>query len=210
MEFALLAFRGLALEASLSSQLAIGALFLACALLWEPRCLSPGSSSSGSRQQLGIKCALAYALAAGLAYALAPGHPERLLSTYLEDLPLLFVLALWIPFCEEAYFRGALQPAFVRREGLPPWGAIYLSALVFWLFHAPLAPVEWSHAWAQGGLPLAPGPFFLGLACAWIRARDGHIWGAVALHGLANACGPLWEPLLRSAGAWEWFYRQGY
>jgi membrane protease YdiL (CAAX protease family) len=109
---------------------------------------------------------------------------------------------LVVPFYEEFFFRGALQPrvgtllqARFDERCAALW-SIYIVALLFWVFHAPVHLEAWRVAWARGGIPLSPGPFLLGLVCGFIRWRDASIWFAIIFHALANLLGPLWAGLL--------------
>lgn len=116
---------------------------------------------------------------------------------------LLAVLAA--PVYEEFFFRGCVQPAVLQqiKTALPEnsssshsnW-SIYLSALIFWIFHIPLAPSAWAQAWATNAIPVSPGPFILGLACGFLANKESSIWFAVLLHIFANLLGPIWGNIL--------------
>jgi membrane protease YdiL (CAAX protease family) len=123
-----------------------------------------------------------------------------------------------VPLYEEFYFRAALLPAFLSMRkhssqdcpvdsSFPVLSAVYINALVFWLFHLPPDAGALFTALAQGTLPLAVGPFLLGLACAFVAVRDRSVWMAVALHALANASGAAWQPMLEGTGLFSMFYR---
>jgi len=126
----------------------------------------------------------------------------------------VFLLSVLVPIYEEAFFRGSvLRSLLFRPHALTllgrkiSWlGPIYLNSLVFWLFHLPPDfELLWRH-FQVGSLPLAPGSFFLGLACGYITYKDRSIWMAVVLHGLANAAGPLWAPALQHMGLFDVFF----
>jgi membrane protease YdiL (CAAX protease family) len=143
--------------------------------------------------------------------AMNPGTWQNLFPKIINDAFssnnfLLAVLAA--PLYEEFFFRGCLQPAILQEinSAVPEnssaeksnW-SIYLSALIFWIFHIPLAPSIWSQAWAANAIPISPGPFFLGLACAFLANRESSIWYAVLLHIFANLIGPIWGGMLPSS-----------
>lgn len=126
----------------------------------------------------------------------------------------LLLTSVFVPLYEEFYFRAALLPAQISRQaGHPGFGcggasffSLYMNALIFWLFHMPTdGEVLWN-ALRNGAVPIALGPFLLGLACAVVTARDRSLWAAVVLHGFANAAGPLWEGVLLRAGLFDAFY----
>ena len=126
----------------------------------------------------------------------------------------LFLSCAVVPLYEELYFRAAFLSAQVsqqREAGLQGRAeasmfTIYINGLVFWLFHLPSDSAFLWDSLQKGVVPLALGPFLLGLACAVVCARDRSVWAAVALHGLANGAGPLWEPVLSRTGLFGAFY----
>jgi membrane protease YdiL (CAAX protease family) len=129
----------------------------------------------------------------------------------------ILLFSVVIPIYEEFFFRAGLLPnqkpfRTVRGLGSSSWtgevsiGVIYINALVFWLFHAPTELALYHESLSHGALPLALGPFFLGLTCALITSRDRSMWWAVALHGFANAAGPLWHPVLSSTLLFDIFF----
>ena len=84
------------------------------------------------------------------------------------------------PLLEELLFRGALQPALVRRHG--HWPGIAITALLFLLIHVP--------GWAL----LRPHPpaltvcyvFGFGLFLGWLRHASGSLWAPFASHWINN------------------------
>lgn len=133
-------------------------------------------------------------------------------SAFLTLSPALAVLAA--PLYEEYFFRGCLQPVLAQRlesrfspKSASLW-AVYVSALVFWLFHAPLSPQVWQAALSQGAIPLSPGSFFLGLVCGFIALRDGSLWFAILFHAFANLLGAVWGGIL-PASLMPYFFANG-
>ena len=130
------------------------------------------------------------------------------------ELPQILLYAVAVPVYEETFFRGSLLFALLARRGDSTFGmfgaasaaAIYMNGLVFWFFHAPTDLGLYGQSLSQGAVPIALGPFFLGLACALVASRDRSIWCAIILHGLANTAGPLWEPALSGTGLFDVFY----
>lgn len=133
-----------------------------------------------------------------------------LLAERVTDSGILWV-AVAAPLYEEIFFRGALQSIVSARLGQSrtssraQWWAVYVTALVFWLFHVPWDGAIWQAAIAAGGLPLSPGPFLVGLACGAVVVIDRSLVMAVILHGLANFVGPLWAFVLPGAVI-PWFF----
>ncbi len=116
------------------------------------------------------------------------------------------------PVYEEIFFRGALLLAlnrllseFFNQKQVFYW-SIYLSAIIFWIFHFPTSFDLWKAALSQGGLPLSPGPFMLGLVCAFIAQKDGSCVYAIILHVLANSCGELWGQIITNETLLRLFY----
>jgi len=90
-----------------------------------------------------------------------------------EWISILFVGAVFVGFCEEVLFRGAIMAPFERR--MSPGAANGIVATLFALVH--LDP--WSF----------PGIFALGLFFGRVRLRSGSCWPAVAAHAGANVGG---------------------
>lgn len=123
-----------------------------------------------------------------------------------------FYVMLLAPLYEEIFFRGAflytLQQCFsilFKNERASFW-SVYVSALVFWVFHIPLNGQVWSEALAQGGIPASPGPFLLGIVCGIITIKDKSILFAVLFHVLANSLGIFWEQIIRNEHLLQMFY----
>jgi membrane protease YdiL (CAAX protease family)/ABC-type multidrug transport system permease subunit len=87
--------------------------------------------------------------------------------------PLLTIVGVGVlaGVCEELFFRGPLQTAFVRR--LPHWAAIILVGVLFGAVHMDLA-----------GLPIRAA---LGVFLGWIVWRTGSIYPAMLAHGLFDS-----------------------
>jgi membrane protease YdiL (CAAX protease family) len=124
-------------------------------------------------------------------------------AAFLAASSALAVLAA--PIYEEFFFRGCLQSVLAQKleshfpsktAGL--W-SVYVSALIFWLFHASLSPQVWQAALSQGAIPISPGSFLLGLVCGYIALRDGSLWFAILFHAFANLLGPVWGGILPSS-----------
>lgn len=131
-----------------------------------------------------------------------------------EDVGFLLAISL-APLYEELFFRGGLltwlDDSLARNLGTAQakWSAfwaVYLCALIFWMFHLPASGKAWSYALSQGALPLGPGPFFLGLVCGGIALKDKSIWAAVVLHALCNACGGIWRDVITNESVLRLFY----
>jgi len=168
--------------------------------------------------RVGYRVSLGYLLlTVAIFAALNPGNWQNLFphivnSAFSSNGFLLAVFAA--PIYEEFFFRGCLQPAIFKeiKVAVPEkssseksnW-SIYLSALIFWAFHIPLAPSAWLQAWEVNAIPISPGPFFLGLACAFLANRESSILYAVLLHMFANLMGPIWGGML-PASVLPFFY----
>jgi sodium transport system permease protein len=108
-----------------------------------------------------------------------PGESEtakqttKLIVDALRAQPLLTILGIGLlaGVCEELFYRGPLQTAFVRR--LPPWAAIILVAVLFGAIHMDLA-----------GLPVRAA---LGVLLGWVVWRGGSIYPAMLAHGLFDS-----------------------
>ncbi len=186
----------------------VGTLLLGGTALLVGSPLRSGLKSLLARPSSALGAVLSCGYLAFVVTAYVVVHPE---SWRFDLLQLLNPLALpasalaavlVVPFYEELFFRAALQQRVgallqsrLEDRQAALW-AIYIVALLFWLFHAPFQPDAWRVAWSRGGIPLSPGPFFLGLVCGFIRWRDGSIWFAIIFHALANLLGPLWAGLL--------------
>jgi membrane protease YdiL (CAAX protease family) len=108
-----------------------------------------------------------------------PQDPEKARLTAEMFLPAItshpillpIVIGVLAGFCEELLFRGAIQTPIERR--LPPWAAIFLTAVLFGAFHFDL-----------NGLPIRTG---LGMLLGWLAWRSGSIFPAMLAHGLYDA-----------------------
>jgi sodium transport system permease protein len=97
----------------------------------------------------------------------------KLIVDALRAQPLLTIVGIGVlaGVCEELFYRGPLQTAFVRR--LPPWPAIILVGVLFGAIHMDLA-----------GLPIRAA---LGVLLGWIVWRGGSIYPAMLAHGLFDS-----------------------
>jgi membrane protease YdiL (CAAX protease family) len=167
----------------------------------------------------GVTVVTLYAAVSFMMYTLGDSDNQwqsisKVLLFSASNMTSLFLSCVFVPLYEELYFRAALLPAQVSRQRAP--GArgcaeasmftIYMNGLVFWLFHLPSDGAFLWDSLQKGVVPLALGPFLLGMACAVVCSRDRSVWAAVVLHGLANGAGPLWEPVLSRTGLLGAFY----
>jgi membrane protease YdiL (CAAX protease family) len=83
----------------------------------------------------------------------------------------LLALAVTPALCEELLFRGAVQPALVRRIGAPV--GLVVTSVLFMLLH--LDPHRF------------PATFALGMVFGLIALRTGSTWPSVLAHALSNA-----------------------
>lgn len=100
-------------------------------------------------------------------------HATRLIADALAAYPLLTIVGVGVlaGVCEELFYRGPLQTAFIRK--LPPWPAIILVGVLFGAIHMDLA-----------GLPVRAA---LGVFLGWIVWRTGSIYPAMLAHGLFDS-----------------------
>jgi uncharacterized protein len=84
----------------------------------------------------------------------------------------LFVIALLPAICEEACFRGALQPIMIRSTR-SPWAGILITAFIFSACHLQF----------QGFLPRMA----LGILLGAIYWYSGSLWVSIAAHFVTNA-----------------------
>lgn len=107
-----------------------------------------------------------------LRWPAVPGHPQAV-ATFLALNLLVTCLA------EEAFFRGLIQSALMKRwggRGALGWAAaIALPAALFGLVHL------------GGGLRMAALAAIVGLGSGWAFARTGRIEAAVLVHFAVNA-----------------------
>jgi membrane protease YdiL (CAAX protease family) len=82
----------------------------------------------------------------------------------------LLVAVLVAPICEEIFFRGFVFPGLAR--GMPLWGAIVASAVLFGVAHADL-----------GSLVVL---YIIGVVLAVVRWRTHSLWPGVVVHTLNN------------------------
>ena len=103
----------------------------------------------------------------------ASQHATKLIAEALQTRPLFTIVAVGVlaGVCEELFYRGPLQTAFLRK--LPPWPAIALVGVLFGAVHMDLA-----------GLPVRAA---LGVLLGWIVWRCGSIYPAMLAHGLFDS-----------------------
>jgi uncharacterized protein len=106
----------------------------------------------------------------------SPTNLDQLISEY-HQMPITIILTLVAavlvaPICEELFFRSFLLQG-LRGAGMPTWGAIVLSALIFAAVHL------------QGGSFLLL--FVLALCLGTLRVVTRSVWPGVILHTLNNA-----------------------
>ena len=179
-----------------------------------------------------ILALLAFAVGVGFDMARAlPALEGSFRATRSETLYSLFFLGVLTPFGEEIFFRGSLlrwknrpflfsgvtpnpRPeassiasaiASGRERRFMMFWSIYLSSIVFWIFHLDPA-VDVFQMLANGTIPLPLGPFLLGLCCGWLAWKDNCLFFAMVFHGLANVLGPLWRPILENVELFSLFY----
>ncbi len=84
----------------------------------------------------------------------------------------VFLIAVLPAICEEACFRGALQPILIR-SFKSPWAGIILTGIIFSAFHLQF----------QGFLPR----MFLGILLGAIYWYSGSLWASILAHFFTNA-----------------------
>ena len=133
-------------------------------------------------------------------------------SALSENLTTFLTITI-VPVGEELFFRQALLSfIFIKMKvrcdtslKASAW-SVYISALIFWIFHIPLQWEQWTTAWHLGGLPLGPGPFFLGIVCGGIALRDKSLFWPIVLHSMANGFGFFWAEILKDSNLLSLFY----
>ncbi len=133
----------------------------------------------GGAALVGIGLAPWINLLSGLQQMFWPRDPEsarmeaELMVPALAQHPVLVIVTVGLlaGICEELFYRGPLQTAFLRR--LPPWGAIVITALLFAGIHLDL------HGMALRAL--------LGMFLGWIVWRSASIFPAMLAHGLYDS-----------------------
>ena len=100
-------------------------------------------------------------------------HATKLIADALVAHPLLTIVGVGVlaGVCEELFYRGPLQTAFLRK--LPPWPAIVLVGVLFGAIHMDLR-----------GMPIRAA---LGVLLGWLVYRGGSIYPAMLAHGLFDS-----------------------
>lgn len=113
------------------------------------------------------------------------GAPLLDRTLWFGEMAATHVLGVALP--EETFYRGYLQPRLEslwrparRWFGVPLGRAALVSSGLFALGHVL---GEWN--------PLRVGPFFPGLAFAWLRNRSQTVIGAIAFHAACNILGEV-------------------
>jgi ABC-2 type transport system permease protein/sodium transport system permease protein len=95
---------------------------------------------------------------------------------HISPIWIMFVLAVVPGVCEEFFFRGMLFKTL--RSYTTAWRTIFMSAVLFGLFHVVAATV------------LSPERFmpstFVGLVLGWVRHRTGSVFPCMLLHVVHN------------------------
>jgi uncharacterized protein len=109
--------------------------------------------------------------------------------TSFELVLMVFSVGLLAPLCEELFFRGVLQPAWMRKARTPIRGIVW-TAIVFSAFHLDpvgfLARIE------------------LGLLFGWLAWQTGNLWTGIGAHAGNNLISTaLYLALSRGAKAEE-------
>ena len=95
--------------------------------------------------------------------------------------PVLATLLMGVaPALEELLFRGAIQPALVRRDG--PVLGIVVTSLLFLLIHLP----GWVLLRANVSAFTIAYVFAFGLFLGWLRHASGSIWASFFTHWINN------------------------
>jgi sodium transport system permease protein len=139
----------------------------------------PGASSMIGAALLGIGLAPWVQFLSQLQHVVWPVDSDasrqatKLIIDSLARHPLLTIVGVGVlaGVCEELFYRGPLQTAFVRR--LPHWAAIVLVGVLFGAVHMDLP-----------GLPVRAA---LGVLLGWIAWRTASIYPAMLAHGLFDS-----------------------
>lgn len=113
-----------------------------------------------------------------------------LISGYDAGAPLGFVVFM-IPMMlfggglEETGWRGILQPAWEKKFGFA--GASFLTAAVWWLWHAPLFQIQGVSQYGADFLAFGIQVLGLSFALGAVRKVTGSVWLCVLLHCLINS-----------------------
>ena len=159
----------------------IGLLFLAVAAHWSPA--DRPLSTSDLRRDLrvlgkvllwGGLAELLIVLGLGV-WIFALGNEFELAGTmsHAEVWRFWFLTLLTAPFIEELLFRGLLQRQL--EVGLGRTAAILISGPIFWVYH-----------WIAFGGITPINHMVAGWILAWVYAKTGNLWVAIALHAIGN------------------------
>lgn len=134
----------------------------------------------GFGASLFVASVMAAALAIGVMRAcglpLPPANPlGHLLGnrSALEIAAAYFIAVGLAPLCEEALFRGLLQPAL--EKVFPRWAAIGITAVAFGVFH--LSPTRF--------VPTA----VMAIGAGAVRAKYQSVWAGIVVHATINTLG---------------------
>lgn len=166
-----------------STIVGIGSILLINALLTKHSLAALGFTAV-SRRWLGIATALSLAVgivrAFGLEWLSATFPILNAGSDFLNDMLVfnepaamiitVLLISTLVPLWEEMFFRGFIHNVLRNRLGM--WAAIFVSSLLFGLFH--LIPLQ------------IIGAFTLGLMLAWLYEKSGSLWLPIFAHALNN------------------------
>lgn len=120
-----------------------------------------------SRRYLGAAALIGVLLALG---GNVPGHWTNREAT---NWAWGFFAATGVPFFEETFFRGCLLPLVAR--SMSSVAAIFVTALLFSVFHQPRTMVQWGWVVATG------------VAYGWIRLASGSTTASAMMHIAYNS-----------------------
>ena len=161
----------------------IGAILIANALLHKHSLADLGFTSV-SRRWLGIATLLSLVVGVVRAFGLdwlsvtfpvLNAGTEALGEMLVFDEPAAMIITVLlistlVPLWEEMFFRGFIHNVLRNRLGM--WPAIFVSSLLFGLFHfIPLQII---------------GAFTLGILMAWLYEKSGSLWLPIFAHALNN------------------------
>lgn len=104
---------------------------------------------------------------------------------------------------EEIGWRGWLLPKLLR---FGPWPAIFLSGVIWGLWHAPVILLGHNYPGTPGWLALLAMVGFstiMGGIFGWLRLRGGSVWPAALAHSSLNAAGTLFVLFIARDGIFD-------
>lgn len=106
-----------------------------------------------------------------------------------------------VPIYEEVFFRIVIPEAL--KKSLPQvsfFWILYLSILLFWIFHSSGNGQMWLVALQNFQVPIPLGPLILGILTMGLTLYENSIFSAVLLHSAVNSLGVVWVRIL----PWAW------